>query len=429
MHKNTYKRLVKKLKESFPNMKTKADTVIDYNLKSAIEDSDVNQKALEDAIKMSEADKKFFMGDREAKRKISSPALKKLHLSEALFLNEANSVEYRYRLYDRNGDFVRDFEDGDEAGRYWYNSTNRDGWVEYQKVYFDGSSDIPTDVDTVKVVYGDALDESLNEAELNRFGKKAARDEYRRYAAKKDAYSSAVNRVSDTMKKTGFNSMTPEEAVDEFGIAKKPVKPSNKIKNGRVEKRNFPYYVTVYYDDYVYNPEEGGYIDYGQDVVFSKGFNTKEEAQEYYTTHQDYNEDDYRMYIETNKTYLNLRDPAKTWTEREFGGKYSVRYADSDRFYNESLNEDKSAEDKYNKLSKERQKKAGSILHPFYNLNGKKHKKEYNAARDDYQQKKQNLKDARDKARRNGVEVDESINRKSRKSTLNESIFNRKLSK
>ena len=96
MHKNTYKRLVKKLKESFPNMKTKADGVIDYNLKSAVEDSDVNQKALEDAIKMSEADKKFFMGDREAKRKISSPALKKLHLSEALFLNEAEDDQREY---------------------------------------------------------------------------------------------------------------------------------------------------------------------------------------------------------------------------------------------------------------------------------------------------------------------------------------------
>ena len=96
MHKNTYKRLVKKLKESFPNMKTKADAVIDYNLKSAVEDSDVNQKALEDATKMSEADKKFFMGDREAKRKISSPALKKLHLSEALFLNEAEDDQREY---------------------------------------------------------------------------------------------------------------------------------------------------------------------------------------------------------------------------------------------------------------------------------------------------------------------------------------------
>ena len=46
-----------------------------------------------------------------------------------------------------------------------------------------------------------------------------------------------------------------------------------------LEKNDFPFYVTYYQEYPIYEPAEGGYYYPGRDAIYSKGFDTKEEAE------------------------------------------------------------------------------------------------------------------------------------------------------
>lgn len=48
-----------------------------------------------------------------------------------------------------------------------------------------------------------------------------------------------------------------------------------------IEKEDYPFYVTYYSEYPIYEPAEGGYYYPGRDAIWSKGFNTEEEATEF----------------------------------------------------------------------------------------------------------------------------------------------------
>ena len=48
-----------------------------------------------------------------------------------------------------------------------------------------------------------------------------------------------------------------------------------------IEKENYPFYVTHYAEYPIYEPAEGGYYYPGRDAVWSRGFNSEQEAQDF----------------------------------------------------------------------------------------------------------------------------------------------------
>lgn len=91
-----------------------------------------------------------------------------------------------------------------------------------------------------------------------------------------------------------------------------------------LEKHDFPFYVTYYQEYPIYEPAEGGYYYPGRDAIYSKGFDTKEEAEAHveelknedgeggwekysngYIREGKYVGDAEEIVIETRKTYLS----------------------------------------------------------------------------------------------------------------------------
>ena len=105
---------------------------------------------------------------------------------------------------------------------------------------------------------------------------------------------------------------------------KYPLKPFKYKFPKHLEKNDFPFYVTYYQEYPIYEPAEGGYYYPGRDAIYSKGFDTKEEAEAHveelknedgeggwekysdgYVRKGKYVGDAEEIVIETRKTYLS----------------------------------------------------------------------------------------------------------------------------
>ena len=89
-----------------------------------------------------------------------------------------------------------------------------------------------------------------------------------------------------------------------------------------IEKDDFPFYVTYYAEYPIFEPAEGGYYYPGRDAIWSEGFETKEEAEQFldnfiredgedwekytdgYILHGKYIGEDQLAVIEANNEYL-----------------------------------------------------------------------------------------------------------------------------
>lgn len=116
-----------------------------------------------------------------------------------------------------------------------------------------------------------AESKSLNEDDLHDVFRKDAKDQYKRYSKKMDAW----NKKADEYRELGID---PEHAKNLAGQ-----KPDDfKLNKGynKLERQNYPFYVTFYEGTSYYHPEEGGYYVAGLEPCYSEGFNSFEEAQE-----------------------------------------------------------------------------------------------------------------------------------------------------
>lgn len=166
---------------------------------------------------------------------------------------------------------------------------------------------------------------NLTEDTIN---KQFRKDIKRKY--KDNQFINSVNREkrADTM------SMVKEKGLDKDPAMRKfvkdhmddkyPLKPFKYKFPKHLEKHDFPFYVTYYQEYPIYEPAEGGYYYPGRDAIYSKGFNTKEEAEAHveelknedgeggwekysdgYIRNGKYVGDAEWLVIETRKTYLS----------------------------------------------------------------------------------------------------------------------------
>lgn len=186
-------------------------------------------------------------------------------------------------------------------------------------------------IETFRAWAGKALDndsllaESLNEDTIN---KQFRKDIKRKY--KDNQFINSVNKEKrdDTM------SMAREKGLDkdpemrkiikDYADDKYPLKPFKYDFPKYLEKNDFPFYVTYYQEYPIYEPAEGGYYYPGRDAIYSKGFDTKEEAEAHveelknedgeggwekysngYIREGKYVGDAEEIVIETRKTYLS----------------------------------------------------------------------------------------------------------------------------
>ena len=202
--------------------------------------------------------------------------------------------------------------DRDLPYKYWFSSAKqarialeiakafgyRDSWRETACVYLSG--------------YDEDADEyhmPLTEADTlhNKF-KKDIKNEYKAWARKQE--KTEQNRkdmmdilndhpeVSDETRKSWMDKIDKMYPNQEFEYDF----PNN------LEKIDYPFYVTYYAEYPIYEPAEGGYYYAGRDAIWSEGFNTEEEAQEY------------------ADKYIEQDDEWNEWKKEDFGyhldGKY-----------------------------------------------------------------------------------------------------------
>ena len=126
------------------------------------------------------------------------------------------------------------------------------------------------DIEVVEAT-GLAESKSLNEDDLHDVFRKDAKDQYKRYSKKMDAW----NKKADEYKELGID---PELSKNLAGQKPKEFKLDKGY--NKLERQNYPFYVTFYEGTSYYHPEEGGYYVAGLEPYYSEGFNSFEEAQE-----------------------------------------------------------------------------------------------------------------------------------------------------
>lgn len=97
-----------KLSENFPNVPEKVATNVDPVFGKAVEDKDRDEKGIEDALKENEKlAKETIPKEGETGKKVTSPALKAMHLSESLFdedLNQGEQMSFNKDVYNALSD-------------------------------------------------------------------------------------------------------------------------------------------------------------------------------------------------------------------------------------------------------------------------------------------------------------------------------------
>ena len=111
----------------------------------------------------------------------------------------------------------------------------------------------------------------LQEDDLHDVFRKDAKDQYKRYSNKVDAW----NKKADEYRDLGID---PELAKNLAG--KKPGEFKLQKGSSKLERKNYPFYVTFYEGTSYYHPEEGGYYVAGLEPYYSEGFNSFDEAQD-----------------------------------------------------------------------------------------------------------------------------------------------------
>ena len=166
---------------------------------------------------------------------------------------------------------------------------------------------------------------NLTEDTIN---KQFRKDIKRKY--KDNQFINSVNKEkrADTMSMVKGKGLDKDPAFMEFVKDhmndKYPLKPFKYKFPKYLEKNDFPFYVTYYQEYPIYEPAEGGYYYPGRDAIYSKGFDTKEEAEAHveelknedgeggwekssdgYVRKGKYVGDAEEIVIETRKTYLS----------------------------------------------------------------------------------------------------------------------------
>lgn len=103
-----------KLSENFSNVPKDTKTCVDPVFGKAIEDKEEDEKIIEDALKENEKlAKETIPKEGETGKKVTSKALKAMHLSESLFdedLDEEKSSDFRSKVYNALADVMFDFQ-------------------------------------------------------------------------------------------------------------------------------------------------------------------------------------------------------------------------------------------------------------------------------------------------------------------------------
>lgn len=172
------------------------------------------------------------------------------------------------------------------------------------------------------------LHESLNEDTLNNVTKKDIKKQYKnlmnKYGNDVDKYNRNKEFIDDFVSKHSDELKDNEkDLLYKFQVGDKPTRPNKDDISIRkeLETNNYPFYVTYYTEYPAYEPAEGGYYVATAEATHSKGFDTKEEANDYAQELADENglekvgsywikkskyigEDEF-IYIENNKSYLS----------------------------------------------------------------------------------------------------------------------------
>lgn len=134
------------------------------------------------------------------------------------------------------------------------------------------------------------LEESLNltEADLNPNIKKEIKRAYKSFDASQDWDRKAKRKIKREVRQQAIKDIPDraerkrvikddDEIIDDvYPTNKKFVAPS---RGKNVETADYPFYVTYYSEYPIYEPAEGGYYYAGANARYSKGFQTREEAQ------------------------------------------------------------------------------------------------------------------------------------------------------
>lgn len=145
----------------------------------------------------------------------------------------------------------------------------------YTKAVLSGTADEPG----LKRDGFTLINEHLNEDLHDKF-KKEIKNAYKEWAAEVEKAEQKRKELMDTI---------PDEATDEqvnkYSDLINDMYPlPDKFKfefPHNIEKNDFPFYVTYYAEYPIYEPAEGGYYYPGRDAIWSEGFETKEEAEQF----------------------------------------------------------------------------------------------------------------------------------------------------
>lgn len=158
----------------------------------------------------------------------------------------------------------------------------------------------------------------LDEATLNK--------QFRKDIKRKYKDNQFINSVNKEKRNSLMKMMSDEDSPKAKDLANRlfPEKPFKYDFSKYLEKNDFPFYVTYYQEYPIYEPAEGGYYYPGRNAIYSKGFNTKEEAEAHveelknedgeggwekysdgYIREGKYVGDAEEIVIETRKTYLS----------------------------------------------------------------------------------------------------------------------------
>lgn len=132
-----------KLSENFSNVPEKTTTVVDPVFGKAIEDKEEDEKVIEDALKENEKlAKETIPKEGETGKKVTSKALKAMHLSESLFdedLDEDKADDFKSKVYNALSDIMYDYQ-WDDVSR-----EDMEKALEWFDIHFWGSDDDVTE--------------------------------------------------------------------------------------------------------------------------------------------------------------------------------------------------------------------------------------------------------------------------------------------
>lgn len=116
---------------------------------------------------------------------------------------------------------------------------------------------------------------NLDEATINKQFRKDIKREYKN--------NQSINSINKEKRNSLMKMMSDEDSPKAKDLANRlfPEKPFKYDFPKHLEKNDFPFYVTYYQEYPIYEPAEGGYYYAGMEAIYSKGFDTREEAEEH----------------------------------------------------------------------------------------------------------------------------------------------------